>query len=282
MDPNFLLHLWCRTLPQCQDTLIMLRTSRLHPHMSSFTHTNAPFDYNAKPMAPPGIKTSGYETSQQHKNWAQHGVDAWYIGYCLDHYRCHKTYIPAKRGERIAHTVSFSLNFFSVPANNHQDNVSLSICDLTTALQQRYLPTPLQIVGDTPFDAMKVLEQILCPDYPDQTIPAKPPSVAPASIQKIEELPTATLPSQLSQQSASVALSILSQEHSANNFERNCYPTRFSLSQKTYSMACTRKYSYAAAHLAQTPAYPIYFHEHTACPVINPDNGASLEYRHLI
>ena len=69
MDPNFPLHLWCRIIPQCQDTLNMLRTSRLHPHMSSFTHMNGPFDYNAKPIAPPGIKKLVYETPQQRKTW---------------------------------------------------------------------------------------------------------------------------------------------------------------------------------------------------------------------
>ena len=47
-------------------------------------------------------------------------------------------------------------------------------------------------------------------------------------------------------------------------------------------MACTRKYSYADGHLAQTLAHPIYVHEHMSCPVINPDTGVSLEYRHLI
>ena len=47
-------------------------------------------------------------------------------------------------------------------------------------------------------------------------------------------------------------------------------------------MACTRKYSSAADHLAKNPAHPIYFHEHMDCPVINPDTGVSLEYRHLI
>ena len=56
MDSNFPLHLLCRILPQCQDTLNMLRTSRLHTNMSSFTHTNGPFNYNATPIAPPGIK----------------------------------------------------------------------------------------------------------------------------------------------------------------------------------------------------------------------------------
>ena len=60
MDPNFSLHLWCCILLQCQDTLNMLRTSRLHPHMSSFTHMNVPFDYNIMPMAPPGIRALVY------------------------------------------------------------------------------------------------------------------------------------------------------------------------------------------------------------------------------
>ena len=47
-------------------------------------------------------------------------------------------------------------------------------------------------------------------------------------------------------------------------------------------MACTSKYAYAAFCLAKTPAHPIHFQEHIACLVINPDTGASLEYRHLI
>ena len=47
-------------------------------------------------------------------------------------------------------------------------------------------------------------------------------------------------------------------------------------------MACTSKYSYATEQLAKTPAHPIHFKEHMACPVINPDTGVSLEYRHLI
>ena len=115
------------------------------------------FYYNATPMAPPGIKTLVYETPQQLKTWAQHGVDAWYIGYCPYHYRCHKTYVPATRGEQIAHTVSFLPHNFAVPSNNHQDDVARSIRDLTTALQHRYLQTPLQPVGDKQFTSIKAL-----------------------------------------------------------------------------------------------------------------------------
>ena len=47
-------------------------------------------------------------------------------------------------------------------------------------------------------------------------------------------------------------------------------------------MACTSKYYYATEQLAKTPAHRIYFKKYMACPVINPDTGFSLEYRHLI
>ena len=179
-------YLWCRILPQCQDTLNMLRTSRLHPHMSSFTHMNGPFDYNATPIAPPGIKKLVYETPQQRKTWAHHGVDAWYIGYCSDHYRCHNTYVLATRVERISHAVSFFPHYFAVPANNQQDDISRSIRDLTTALQHRYLHTPLKPVGDKQFATIQALGNIFCQHIPQQT------TLAPS--QPIVELLEAALP----------------------------------------------------------------------------------------
>ena len=126
---------------------------------------NGPFYYSATPIAPPGIKILVYETPQQRKTWAQNGVDAWYIGYCPDHYRCHKTYVPVTRGERISHTVFFSHDF-AVPANNHQDDIARSIRDLTTAPQHCYLHTPLKTVGDKQFAAIQALENIFCPNIP--------------------------------------------------------------------------------------------------------------------
>jgi len=111
--------------------------------MSAYTHLNGVFDYNDTPMAPPGIQTLVYKTPEQRKTWAQHGVDAWYIGHAPDHYRCNRTYISATRGKRIAHTISFFPTYFAVPSNNHQDDVARSLCDLTKALQHMYLHTPL-------------------------------------------------------------------------------------------------------------------------------------------
>ena len=101
----------------------------------------------------------------------QYSVDAWYIGYFPYHYRCHKTYIPANRGVLISHTVSFFPHNFAVPSNNPQDDVARSIHDLTTALQHRYLHTPLKPVKDKQFAAIKALEKKFCPEVPGKTVP---------------------------------------------------------------------------------------------------------------
>jgi hypothetical protein len=38
VDPSFPMHLWDRLLPQAEITLNLLRTSRLHPHLSAAAH----------------------------------------------------------------------------------------------------------------------------------------------------------------------------------------------------------------------------------------------------
>ena len=190
---------------------------------------------------------------------------------------------------------------FAVPFNNHQDGVARSLRDLTMALRHRYLHTPLQPVGDEQLAVIQSLEKIFCPELsttssplhqlevpppvtpsPAPPLPTQPPHMTPVSIQPIVEIPTTTIPTQLSQHPVPVSLSPLSQDNANFDYDRHRYPTRFSLSQKNYSMACTSKYTYAAAHLATLPAPSVHGNHHMVCPVIDPDTGASLEYRHLL
>ena len=172
---------------------------------------------------------------------------------------------PGNPGERISHTVSFSPHDFAVTSNNHQDDIACSIRDLSTALQHHYLHTPLQPVGDKQFATIQALENIFCPNIQQQATQApihptvEPPDIAPL-LQQI-------------QQSTSDDLSITLQELPGSNADGHRYPTRYSLKKISYSMACTSKYSYATEKLAKTPAHPIHFKEHMACPVINPDTG---------
>ena len=108
LHPKFSLRLWCGLLSRSEDTLNMYRQSQQHPHMSAYTPKNGVFHYNTKPMAQQGIRTLVYKTPKQRDTWAQHSVDAWYIGYASNHYRCHCCYTPGTRYEQIAYTVSFS------------------------------------------------------------------------------------------------------------------------------------------------------------------------------
>ena len=123
-------------------------TTYLHPHMSTFNHLEGMFDYNATPMAPPGIKVLIFNTPTQRRIWAQHGVDGWYISHAPLHYRNFKCYIPATRGERTATSLSFFPHDFAVPANTQHDDVARSIRDLTAALNHRYTNSLPQSIGD--------------------------------------------------------------------------------------------------------------------------------------
>ena len=129
--------------------------------MSAFNHLEGIFDYNATPMAPPGIKVLVYETPTQRRTWAQYGVEAWYICHASLHYRYFKCYVPATRGEHTATSIYFFPHDFAVPANNQHDDAARSICDLTAALKHIYTYSPVQSIGDEQLLAIQKLEHLL-------------------------------------------------------------------------------------------------------------------------
>ena len=76
------------------------------------------FDFNATPLAPPGTKLVIHEKPQQQKSWSPHGVDAWYIGPAIEHYRFVKAYVPEFFSERIADTVNFLPHDIPMPSTS--------------------------------------------------------------------------------------------------------------------------------------------------------------------
>jgi hypothetical protein len=63
VDPTFPLHLWDRLLQQAEITLNLLRTSRLHPQLSTAPHFHGLVDYNKTAFAPPGCKVTRNQKS---------------------------------------------------------------------------------------------------------------------------------------------------------------------------------------------------------------------------
>jgi hypothetical protein len=70
LDPNFPMHLWCRLIDQCTQTLNLMRASRINPRLSAEAPLNGAFDYNNPPLAPPGTKVLMHETPNRRRTWA--------------------------------------------------------------------------------------------------------------------------------------------------------------------------------------------------------------------
>jgi hypothetical protein len=60
------------------------------------------------PSPPPGTRIIAHEKPDQHASWDPHGVDGYYLGPVLDHYRCYQVHITKTRGMIIVDTVEFS------------------------------------------------------------------------------------------------------------------------------------------------------------------------------
>jgi hypothetical protein len=94
-DPKFPLTMWDQLMPQADLTLNLLRSSRRYPKLSAHSCLNKAFNFPNTPLAPPGTQVVAHITPSQRANMAPHGVDSWYVGPSLDHYRCHQCYIPS-------------------------------------------------------------------------------------------------------------------------------------------------------------------------------------------
>ena len=138
-DNRFTLHLWDRLLPQATITLNMLRASRRNPKMSAYTTLGGEFDTNKTPLAPPGMKVVIHENPDKRASWAAHGVDGWYLGLALEHYRCYRVYVNNTRSERNVDTVGFFPQHTKVPSIAANDAATTAAQDLVAAL---YDPKP--------------------------------------------------------------------------------------------------------------------------------------------
>ena len=106
-DPDFPLHLWDSLLPQCDMTLNMLRPSRINQKVSAYKQLEGIFDFSNTPLMLPVTRAIIYETPKKRKTWGVHGVDGWYLGPAMEHYRCYRVYFTDTKKIRTPYTVDF-------------------------------------------------------------------------------------------------------------------------------------------------------------------------------
>lgn len=136
-DPAFPIGLWDKLLQQATYSLNLLRTSRLHPQLSSFAHLWGNFDFNRTPFAPPGIKVIAHEKAPQRGSWAPHGVAGWYIGPSMEHYRCYKVHVIKTGRERDVDTVQFFPHYHPLPRATIQEQLVTATDNLTKVLREQ-------------------------------------------------------------------------------------------------------------------------------------------------
>jgi hypothetical protein len=88
VDPDFLINLWDRLLPQAEVTLNLLWASRLHPQLSAAAHYHGLIDYNKTAFGSPDCKIITHEKPSQRRAWETHGQPGWSLGPAMHHYRC--------------------------------------------------------------------------------------------------------------------------------------------------------------------------------------------------
>jgi hypothetical protein len=140
--PDFPLNLWDKLLPQATLTLNLLRPSRINPKLSAHAQIHGSFNFDKTPLAPPGIKVLTHERAEGRESFAVHSARGFYIGPCLNHYRCYQVWIPTTNSIRIANTVDWFPHNLSMPIASATDIIIATAKDLTAALRQ-YQKRPL-------------------------------------------------------------------------------------------------------------------------------------------
>jgi hypothetical protein len=136
LDPNCPLQLWCQFIEQGQDTLNMLKVSRINPKLSSYVALKGQFDFNKTPLVLVGTKALVFPDPNKRNTWQSHSINAWYVGPAKQHYRNYKFFIPETKGYRISGSAKFFPAHCKMPAIEPGDTVRLAAQDLIMAMQK--------------------------------------------------------------------------------------------------------------------------------------------------
>ena len=165
-------------------TLNMLRSNRMNPTLSAYDVIEGCIDYNKTPLSPPGCKVIIHEKPAQRKSWDPHGIDGWYLGPAMEHYRCYRLYATSTKAERISDTVQFFPYNYEVPNISQQTQIAESIKDLTKAVTNPISNSPAMQIGQGKIKAVKQLTKLF-----DTTITVPLENDQNADSQRVKKLP---------------------------------------------------------------------------------------------
>jgi hypothetical protein len=226
------------------------------------------FDFNITPMAPPGTKIILHEKPLQRGSWDPHGVDGWHLGPAMEHYRCYSVFTNGTQSERVSDTVEFFPQKTTVPYMTATDIAIQAASDLVQVLKNPQPATPFDQVGTIQLEALKQLADIF--QHTTTTSATAPRVPTPVERQALPRVITTPTP-QASPRP--IATTPPAAPHR--------YPTRHVITQSTQEEA-----NHIVTINKNIPSISHSIHQASkqewANAIIDPETGASLEYRHLL
>ena len=142
VDKDFPLQLWDSILPQTELSLNLLRGSRIDSHISAWAQLHGTYDFSAHPIAPLGMRIVLHEKPHQRATWAPHGVEGFYLGPALEHYRCYRRWVIKTQCERIVDTVAWHPHNVMMPGASEKEMLMRVLTELGSAIQDNRAQLP--------------------------------------------------------------------------------------------------------------------------------------------
>ena len=188
-------------MSQANITLNFLRSSHRQPKLSACACLNGTFDFNQSLLAPPGTHVVVHVTPAQCHNMAPHGIDGWHANPSIEHYHCHKCYIPSTFGVRDALTIDWFPNNVPFPRVNADEYLRQTANNMLTLIRDKAThPIPSLTYGSNITNAYIQITQILMQatvppvTTPDPASELRVPLTTPPAPEQKVLVPAPTLP----------------------------------------------------------------------------------------
>jgi hypothetical protein len=127
------------------------------------------------PWRPPGNRGVAHEKPDQQASWNPCGIDEYYLGPDLDHYRCYQVHITKTKGIQIFDTVEFFSSKTAMPQTSSKDLAIIAALELSNALQNPAPAAPFSHIGTVQLQALRQLSEIFSAALPSTTAKHAPP-----------------------------------------------------------------------------------------------------------
>ena len=128
--------IWSKFIQQAQDSLNMLRTSRVHPKLSAYNVLEGTHDFNKVPWCPIGTRATIFNPPETRTSWGTRALDAFYISPAPQHYRCWQFFVPSTGGVRISGQATFYPQHCEIPRETPADEARRNAEKLIQAIQK--------------------------------------------------------------------------------------------------------------------------------------------------